>query len=86
MTNMFDDVQTLRHSDLMAVEGGVPAGWYSPFASISDHIICRNGYSQANMQNGSCRVDWGNVANHVAARIGNDALGAMVGWYHSFGA
>lgn len=61
----FDVMDTER---LASVEGGVPSGWYSPFSTISDNIICRVGYrySLANLKNGRCKVDWGNIVGNVA--------------------
>ncbi|MBF0818193.1 hypothetical protein [Streptococcus acidominimus] len=77
-TKVMEQFNTLEPEALSQVEGsGVPYGWYSPFSSISDNIICRNGYryTTANMNNGNCKVNWsnivGNVVNNMASSIGD---------------
>ncbi|MGC4430851.1 bacteriocin class II family protein, partial [Streptococcus suis] len=76
-TKTMEQFNQINTEVLENIEGGVPYGWYSPFSSISDNIICRNGYryTMANMRNGNCRVDWsnvvGNVANNMAAAWGD---------------
>lgn len=42
--------------------------WYSPFSSVSNNIICKVGkpYTPANMNNGNCKVNWGNIVHNVA--------------------
>lgn len=54
--------------------------WYSPFSSISNNIICKVGkpYSAANMRNGNCKVDWGNVVHNVA-----NNMAASFGYLHN---
>lgn len=59
------------------VSAATASGWYSPFSSVSDNIICKVGkpYTMANMKNGNCKVDWGNivhnVSNNIAASFGD---------------
>lgn len=67
-----NNFKTLNEQELATVEGGIPAGWYSPFASISNNIICRVGYhySATSMNSGNCRVDWGNIVGNVGNNIG----------------
>lgn len=45
--------------------------WYSSFKAVSNNIICKVGkpYTTANMRNGNCKVDWGNVVHHVSNNI-----------------
>ncbi|HFI0638093.1 TPA: hypothetical protein ACGO1U_001555 [Streptococcus suis] len=76
-TKTMDSFNQITKEVLENIEGGVPHGWYSPFSSISDNIICKNGYryTMENMRTGNCRVDWsnvvGNVANNMAAAWGD---------------
>ena len=39
---------------------------------ISDNVLFRNGYSynKANLDNGKCIIDWGNIVGNVANNIG----------------
>lgn len=77
-TQTMEKFNTLNANTLSTVEGGtVPYGWYSPFSSISDNIICKNGYPYTiqNYRKGICKVDWayvvGNVANNMALSLGD---------------
>lgn len=63
----------LTSIELSHINGGsIPYGWYSPFHMISDNVLCRNGYSynKANLDNGKCIIDWGNIVGNVANNIG----------------
>lgn len=59
----------------------VTPGYYAPFGSISSNIECKVGYkySQKNMQNGICRVNWNTVIDNTVNNTIDSAISGGLG-------